>query len=191
MKLWAWVMVFVCLCLPKSGMAQQALLAVNTDSVAKASVVSVRDHSPQKAFLLSLFPGAGQVYNHQMWKVPIIYGIGAGLGVWCATSYNNMVKYRDEYLLRVNGGAPQLEGYTSYPDQSIYNLYSSNNQRFQLSIVLMVVVYAANLVDAYVYGHLFEFQIDENITLSTSPSLFVNPLSIGGVTPALGVNITF
>lgn len=128
-------------------------------------------HSPRKALLLSLLPGAGQIYNKQSWKVPIVYGGFALTGLFMYSNYNQMVKFRDEYLLRVNGGTPQLEGYTNYPNNSIYNYYQSYNQSFQLNIILSVAIYALNLVDAYVYGHLYEFQINDDISMSLQPAL--------------------
>lgn len=137
-----------------------------------ASKTVVEEHSPKKAILLSLIPGAGQIYNHQAWKVPIFYGLFGGLGYFMYSSYSNMSMFKTEYLHRVNNnGERVLEDYKNYPDNSIYNYYQSYNQRFQLSIVLTVVVYGLNLVDAYVFGHLFDFQIDDNLSMSLQPSM--------------------
>ncbi|KWW31015.1 MAG: hypothetical protein AUK63_698 [bacterium P3] len=133
-------------------------------------------HSPRKALLLSLLPGGGQIYNGQAWKVPVIYGCFAAAGFYMYFNYNQMKSFRDEYLLRVNGGTPALDGYTNYPDNSIYNYYQSYNQSFQLSIILSVVAYTLNLVDAYIYGHLYEFQINDDISMSLRPSLQAQPL---------------
>ena len=80
--------------------------------------------------------------------------------------------------------ATNLEGYESYSDYNIYSLYNSYNRDFQLMIIITVGIYALNLVDAYVFGHLFDFQIDDNLSLG--PSLSVTPL---GVHPTLGINI--
>lgn len=148
-------------------------------------------HSPTKALYLSILPGAGQIYNHQAWKVPIIYALLGGLSYWSYSSYGDMKKFRDEYLTRVNGGAPQLEGYTNYPDANIYNLYVSNNQNFQLAIVLAVAVYGLNLLDAYVYGHLFDFQIDNDISLSVTPSLMPAYDMTQPFSPSLSLNLRF
>src|SRR3569833_159908 len=52
-------------------------------------------HSPHKAVIRSLIiPGWGQVYNHKIWKVPIIYGALGLLGD--AIVFNN--KYYKEFL---------------------------------------------------------------------------------------------
>lgn len=159
---------------------------------ATVDVIPEEAHSPRKAILLSLLPGAGQIYNGQAWKVPIIYGGFAAAGYFMYNNYQQMRDFRDEYLWRINGGTPQLEGYTHYPDASIYNYYQSYNQNFQLSIILSVVIYALNLVDAYVYGHLYEFQINDDISMSLHPG--IQPLPLGRVAQpisTLAISFTF
>ncbi|MBQ9547071.1 MAG: hypothetical protein IJU90_07280 [Bacteroidales bacterium] len=208
MKPLLWVIVMAGLFLPSMVLAQQnserqpmptAVRSI-VDTAAKAPATDLlkgetkaveAPHSPTKALYLSILPGAGQIYNHQAWKVPIIYALLGGLSYWSYSSYGDMKKFRDEYLTRVNGGAPQLEGYTKYPDANIYNLYVSNNQNFQLAIVLAVAVYGLNLLDAYVYGHLFDFQIDNDISLSVTPSLMPAYDMTQPFSPSLSLNLRF
>ena len=143
-------------------------------------------HSPEVALRWSIIPGGGQIYNKQAWKVPIIYGAFAGMSYFIYDNYKSMKMFKDEYLYRVNhNGATNLEGYESYSDYNIYSLYNSYNRDFQLMIIITVGIYALNLIDAYVFGHLFDFQIDDNLSLG--PSLSVSPL---GVHPTFGINLT-
>ena len=146
-------------------------------------------HNPTKALLLSLLPGAGQVYNGQAWKIPIIYGALGGVGYFTYNYYTQMKAFKDEYLLRVNGGTPQLAGYTGYPNTSIYNLYQSNNKNFQLFVIISAAVYGLNLIDAYVFGHLYDFQVSDDLSLNLSPSLA--PVAFAPLTPAPSLQLTF
>lgn len=157
-----------------------------------------QEHSPRKALLLSLLPGSGQVYNGQAWKVPIIYGAFGGMGYLVYNNYSNMRQFKDEYLLRVNGGEPQLEGYTTYPNSSIYSLYQSYNKNFQLMVIISAAIYGLNLIDAYVFGHLYDFQINDDLTLNIAPTLLspqtctpaaFSPLSAPA--PAIACSFTF
>lgn len=160
----------------------------NTDSVNRTIVA---EHSANKALLLSLLPGAGQVYNGQAWKLPIIYGAFAGVGYFIYNNYTNMKAFKDEYLLRIEGGSPQMEGYTSYPNSSIYNLYQSYNKNFQLFIIIGAVVYGLNLVDAYVFGHLYDFQINDDLSMRMEPSLMPDITKAMGFSPSLKLSFTF
>ena len=149
------------------------------------SSCQAQEHSATKAMCLSILPGAGQVYNHQAWKIPVIYGAFAGVGYFVYDNYRSMKMFKDEYLYRVNhDGATSLSGYEGYSTNNIYSLYNSYNQSFQLMVIIAVGVYALNLVDAYVFGHLFEFQINDDISLG--PSLLGTPL---GISPTQGVTI--
>lgn len=148
-----------------------------------------QEHSATKAMCLSILPGAGQVYNRQAWKIPIIYGAFAGMGYLVYNNYSNMKMFKDEYLYRVqNYDTPSLEGYESYPTSSIYSLYNDYNKNFQLMVIITVGVYALNLVDAYVFGHLFDFKIDDDISLNLVPALQPTPL---GLQPTIGLGLQF
>ena len=157
----------------------------------KVSVVK-KEHSATKALLWSLLPGAGQVYNHQAWKIPIIYACFAGAGYFIYTNGTNMMKFKKEYLYRVNNdGATQLAGYQNYPTSNIYNLYQAYNRNFQLSIIVGAVFYGLNLIDAYVFGHLFDYDISDDISLRASPTMLSLPDEPLPSAPGLSLTFTF
>lgn len=165
------------------------LLLLLSRSVMSQDTVVVNEHSATKALCLSLIPGGGQIYNHQAWKVPVIYGAFAGVGYFIYSNYTQMKKFKDEYLFRINNNdTPSLPAYASYPTSSIRSYYNSYNQYFQLSIIIAVGFYALNLVDAYVFGHLFDFRIDDDLTMGFTPMLQPMP---DGLVGGLGCTLRF
>ena len=127
-----------------------------------------RVHSPEKALMLSLIPGSGQIYNHQVWKVPIFYAGLAACGYFVYDYYQEMSIYKTEYLYRVNhdGQASCLE---NYPTANVYNMYQSSSKNFQLMIIVSAAVYGLNMLDAYVFGHLYDFEITDDLSLNAMP----------------------
>lgn len=174
--------------LPVMAQAQSAdstALAPTTSTVAHVK----KEHSPQKALLLSIIPGGGQVYNRQAWKIPIIYAALGGVAYYCHSNYTQMQLFKDEYLYRQqHGGATNLAQYANYPTTNIYNMYESYNKNFQLSIIGIAAVYALNLVDAYVFGHLFDFEINDDLTLRVTPT--VSPFAPMGRDSDLGAGLS-
>ena len=136
-------------------------------------IYSVQNHSAKAALWKSaIIPGWGQVYNKQAWKVGIIYGGAAAVTYFAIDNYRNAQKFKTEYINRSNGNTTDLlPEYSRYPDQNIYNLYQAYEKNFQLSIIAGVAVYALNLIDAYVYGHLFYFEINEDLSMLVTPSV--------------------
>ena len=147
-----------------------------------------KPHSPNTALWKSaIIPGWGQVYNRQAWKIGIIYGGVAVITYIGVDNYHSAQKFKTEYLNRNNGNtADLLPEYANYPDQNIYNLYQAYEKNFQLSIIAGVALYALNLIDAYCYGHLFDFQINDDLSLLLKPS--VEPMPIG---IASGISLQF
>lgn len=128
---------------------------------------------PTTATILSaIIPGAGQIYNGKIWKVPIIYAGLGGFGYGMYWNRNEMKKFQDELdgrLLRndttnfLNLSVAQLK--------SNRDFYRSNRD---LSMVGFFVIYVLNIVDATVDAHLSEFRIDDNISMGIEPRLIDN-----------------
>lgn len=178
------------------------LLLVATVSVQGQEVVDVRpsvvtsvtptkEHNPTKALLLSLIPGAGQIYNGQAWKVPIFYAALGAVGYLVYTNYNEMMMFKNEYLSIGYNGRSTLEGYSGYPGSSIYNMYQTSNKNFQRYVLISLAVYGFNLLDAYVFGHLYDFQVSDDLSLNVSPSLTPIPSSNAAMAPSLSLSFHF
>lgn len=162
--------------------AQQDSVVDGKQGRVEATVHSVaveKPHNPNTALILSaVLPGAGQVYNGQAWKIPIVYAALGGVAYYTYNNFTQMKLYKEEYLHRVNN-----DGATLHPDDpdiannttsNIYNLYEDYNKTFQLSVIIAAAVYGLNLVDAYVFGHLYDFQITDDLTLNFAPEIIPN-----------------
>lgn len=139
-------------------------------------------HSPKKAALLSLLPGAGQIYNHlampkgkkkAFWKVPIIY---AGLGVTGYFAFKNHLAQKtlkEEYLFREEHGYPnpELPEFASYDKQGVLQLYEAKKRNRDLMIFAFVAVYGLNILDAYAEAHFVNFDISKDLSMNIRPQM--------------------
>lgn len=175
------VMTFAC-------RAQEELVSVNPKDV---TVVASSGHNPTKALLLSLVPGAGQVYNGQAWKVPIFYAALGGVGYVTYNYYSQMQMFKKEYLSIGYNGTSTLTEYEGYPGSSIYNMYQSNYKNFQLFCIITAAVYGLNLLDAYVFGHLYDFNVSDDLAIRVTPSIVPELGTNAGFSPAINLSLTF
>lgn len=152
-------------------------------------------HSPNVALLKSaIIPGWGQVYNKQAWKVGVIYGGATVVTYLAMDNYNNSRKFKNEYINRNSGNnVDLLLEYANYPDQNIYNLYQAYEKNFQLSIIAGVALYALNLIDAYCFGHLFDYEMSDDLSLLFTPNVdCYNDTFLGGVVcPGVKIQLSF
>ncbi|MBW3546345.1 MAG: hypothetical protein KY428_12250, partial [Bacteroidetes bacterium] len=102
---------------------------------------------PRKsAFLSTILPGMGQVYNGALWKVPIVY---AG-GVVIITFVNfNQLRYSESLKnLRTKRYEPDTPGLTRTEDSYQREVdYYRRNRDF--TIILGVAFYGLQIVEAY------------------------------------------
>ncbi|MBQ3982145.1 MAG: hypothetical protein II633_00060 [Bacteroidales bacterium] len=183
------LLIFILLLVATVSVQGQELVDVRPSTV--VSVTPTKPHNPTKAVLLSLIPGAGQIYNGQAWKVPIFYAALGAMGYLVYTNYSEMMMFKNEYLRIGYNGRSTLDGYSGYPGSSIYNMYQSSNKNFQRYILISVAVYAFNLLDAYVFGHLYDFQVSDDLSLNLSPSLTPLPSDGYAVSPTLSLSFHF
>jgi hypothetical protein len=160
-------------------------------------------HSPHKAVIRSLIiPGWGQVYNHQWWKVPVIY-TGIGLLGW-AVVFNNT--YYNEFLAlskyREHGVTPgpkdpyynEYNLYINQPDQALYDATDGYRRNRDLSILGILAAWGINAVDAYIDAKfMHSYSVDNNFSMKITPSLLNQPVYAlnSSSSYVMGLKITF
>lgn len=150
---------------------------------------------PKKAALLALvLPGAGQIYNRQYWKLPLVYGgLGAtGYGLYHYQSrYKEYIKGRDLYLDA--GGKLQiadLPGDQVKKETSVENIqrgvvfYRRYRDTF---IAYNALLYGVTILDALVAAHLRDFDISEDLSLRLEPALL--PTATAAPTAGLALSL--
>jgi hypothetical protein len=138
-------------------------------------------HRANRAALFSaVIPGAGQFYNKKYWKLPILYGGAAVIGL--AIEYNNRYYkiFREAYQLRVDGDSTTIDKFdpvntdvdVTYPDADALLTRKDYYRRTRdLMWIIGSVVYVLNIIDAYVDAHLINFDISDNLSIRTEPIL--------------------
>jgi hypothetical protein len=107
--------------------------------------------------LSAVLPGAGQVYNEQIWKAPIIFAAFGGC-IYGALLQNHRMQYtQDSIDNQIARG--DLEAASKYT--SVRDFYRDDRDKFYIYAGL---VYIANLLDAYISAHLFDFDVSDTKT---------------------------
>ena len=130
---------------------------------------SLLPKDPKKATMLSaILPGAGQVYNGKTWKVPILYaGILTDV-YFIQYSHKRYERFRDA-LFALDKGEPNQ--FPSLNRAALVRNVDYWRQNRDLTLLLMLGIYALNLVDANVDAHLSGFDISEDLTLKIAPQI--------------------
>ena len=178
------IVIFFLLCAFRS-------IAQQSDS----SVVIIKNpHSANRAANLSaMLPGAGQIYNKQYWKVPIIYA-GAGALIYAISwNNNNYQRYLRAYRLDSDtSGATNSEFAGLYSVENLITLKDFYRRNRDFSAIGLVLLYAANIVDAYVYGQFYNFDISDDLTLRVQPMVQpqITNFHTGSWTTVNGLSLT-
>lgn len=131
--------------------------------------------SPAKASLLSaVIPGAGQIYNHKYWKLPIVYaGIGTS-AYFIIDNRRQYLEFRDAYLSDINDIVGDSSTYAKQginPDQ-LRAAADQYRQWMEYSYIAVGIVYVLQIVDAAVDAHLYYFDVSDDLTLHWRPQVF-------------------
>ncbi|MBX3043666.1 MAG: hypothetical protein KIT33_02860 [Candidatus Kapabacteria bacterium] len=119
-------------------------------------------------------PGWGQVYVESYWKAPIFF-VASGTLVYFII--DNQLKFND-YDNRLSA----LEkGTADYNLAKSYREFYRDNR--DMSGFYFLAVYILAAVDAYVGAHLYDFQVDDNLSMNFNFA----PLPI----PAVSIRIKF
>lgn len=146
-----------------------------------------RPDTKRAMWLALVLPGAGQIYNRKYWKLPIIYG--GFVGCAYAMSWNNQM-YHDysQAYLDIMDDDPNTQSYNQFLHLGA-QIDASNIERYKeifrkrkdryrrwrdLSMFVMIGVYAFSVIDAYVDASLSEFDISDDLSLRVEPTVINN-----------------
>lgn len=129
-----------------------------------------KKHSPKKAAAMSaLIPGLGQAYNKKYWKIPVIYGGFAGLGIALSATHKNYVAYRDAYKYRIDTLSSTVDDFTEFSTENLNTLQDQYHKRRDLLTIGIGVLYFLNIIDAAVDAHLFYFDVSDELSMQIQP----------------------
>ena len=159
--------------------------------------------NPKRALWLALvIPGGGQIYNRKFWKLPIVYG--GFLGCIYALTWNNMM-YKDysQAYLDIMDDDPTTASYNKFlhlgrtiDDTSMeryVTVFKNRKDKYRrwrdMSLFVMIGIYALSVIDAYVDAELSVFDISKDLSLKVQPTVIGNPMVDNPIyASSLGVN---
>jgi len=184
---------FILTCLISEGSYSQtqsdtipAPLLQETDSV---SISESKVKDPKVATLLSVvLPGAGQVYNEKIWKVPLIYGGIITTAYFVEFNNRRYQRFKDALAIVRD---PSL-GTNPFPnlnqDGIIRNVDYWRRNR-DLCYLIFGVIYVLGIVDAQVDAHLSGFDVSDDLSMKIEPAY--ESLTAGGDTIGLSFKFNF
>lgn len=123
---------------------------------------------PGRATLYSaLLPGLGQIYNGELYKVPIYWG-GMLLAVnFLTTNHTNYIRFKNihnEATTSSNYQGP-INGETAKWYRDVYRRYRD------YSIVATALVYFLQVIDANVFAYMHDFEVTDDISMQLEPTI--------------------
>ena len=132
-----------------------------------------------------LLPGLGQLYNGELWKVPIYWGLIAGsVHFWMDfdTQYrrwkwiHNQATSTDESITE----RPPWSGENAKYYRDLYRRYRD------YSILFTAVAYVLQIIDANVFAYMQDFEVDDNLSMRVEPAVLSTQYA---AQPAVGMRI--
>ncbi len=171
-------------------------LAQGTDTLQLSARQNAAIHKiiPRKATLRSLMlPGLGQAYNRQYYKIPFIYA-GFGIIVYdiitFTGTYNEYLDgYKKAYYSTLATGQLTKTAVVRGRELTVQQLKQQSDfwrRNRDLNVLLGVLLWGLQAVEANVAAHLKTFDISDDISATWKPAMLP---TAGGMVP--GVRLTF
>lgn len=124
--------------------------------------------NPKKAGLYSaILPGAGQLYNGQYWKIPIIYAAVGAAAYFVYFNTDQYQRYRSAYVSSLQGKTHEYAG--MYDQAALKQLQDGYKRYLDMTYLFSVIGYTLQIIDAIVFAHLKNFDVSQDISLRMQP----------------------
>ena len=149
---------------------------IKSDTSVKKKYYSPRVAATRSAIL----PGLGQIYNKKYWKLPIVYG---ALGITGGVFVYNLKNYKDlkfAYAAKYKAALPppQRDSTDYFKIRPELLPLSQESLRFNrdqfrrnldYSVLVFLLLWGLNVVDASVDAHLKSFDVSPDLSLQVKP----------------------
>ena len=147
--------------------------------------------SPSKAaFYSAVFPGGGQAYNKKYWKVPLAWA-AVGIPTYFYLNNNSEYKrYREAYKLRKRGLEDEFtleDGTELISSTGLERAQKTLRGNRDLSLLVVILGYALQILEASVTAHLLQFDASDDITIN--PTIISNPITVEP--PSVGLSFKY
>lgn len=158
-------------------------LILFSSSLGYSQDVKIKIFNPQKASRLSaIVPGLGQVYNKQYWKLPVIYGGYAVIGHYIKFNNDMYHEFKNALTYEIDDDATTINPFPNFSRNSLERNMDFWRRNRDMLIIFTGVYYLLNIVDAHIFAHLNEFDINNDLTVRIKPSLEkINTSNLVGV----------
>ena len=164
------------------------VISIMFSYVSYSQVDTAYIHSRKKAAIMSaVVPGMGQIYNEfghrkvqgrkniSWWRAPIFIGGLAYTAYLGYTSADSARIYREEWEFKNAAGDdtvflyPKFEGFSRSQLEQGFELKVRNRD---YAIAGFALLYALNVIDAYVDAHFVTFDVSNDLSLHIRPKYF-------------------
>lgn len=128
---------------------------------------SDKEPNPGRAALYSaLLPGLGQIYNGELFKVPIYWGCLLGATHFLINNNTNYVRFkRIHNEASMANSSSRISAETAKWYRDVYRRYRD------YSIVATALFYFLQVIDANVFAYMHDFEVNDDISLNLEPTI--------------------
>ena len=111
----------------------------------------------------ALLPGAGQVYAHRYYTIPIFWGFGVYFSSVAIKANKQYMDYRGKFSAAVKLDTIAQSGTLNQYEQQQHDdrdFYHDQRDEF---ILYLCLTYFLNIIDAYVGATLYDFDVSDNL----------------------------
>lgn len=179
------IVIFSTIILAVSGNSQESTVLVNTGTTPEAKTKKSRNddstkvvNHPKKAAIRSaVLPGLGQIYNKKYWKLPIVYGAlgtAGGVFVYNLTNYKDLKQaYTGKFNARVFNDSTEYfkikPNLLPLSEESLRFNRDQFRRNLDYTVLVFILLWGLNVVDAAVDAHLKSFDISPDLSLMIKP----------------------
>ena len=121
--------------------------------------------------LSAILPGAGQIYAHRYYTIPLFWGLGTYFAIIWNNQNNLYHEYANKFSESVRLDTISHQGNAT--DLTSRNFYHDQRDEFAIYLGL---TYFLNIIDAYVGATLYSFDVSNELGPTTSTIRFKIPL---------------